>query len=96
MTLEALEDGDEQFKQDLLVSARKLVQCIEDGDANSLSIRLEELVKYRDTELYSELGKLTRELHDSLNNFQLDSKIASRSEERRVGKECRSRWSPYH
>ena len=24
------------------------------------------------------------------------SKIADRSEERRVGKECRSRWSPYH
>ena len=22
--------------------------------------------------------------------------IPSRSEERRVGKECRSRWSPYH
>ena len=29
----------------------------------------------------------------------LDGKIArkyNRSEERRVGKECRSRWSPYH
>ena len=24
------------------------------------------------------------------------SKEFSRSEERRVGKECRSRWSPYH
>src|SRR3712207_9266432 len=24
------------------------------------------------------------------------SKTAHRSEERRVGKECRSRWSPYH
>ena len=24
------------------------------------------------------------------------SSVASRSEERRVGKECRSRWSPYH
>ena len=24
------------------------------------------------------------------------SKINLRSEERRVGKECRSRWSPYH
>ena len=24
------------------------------------------------------------------------SGIGSRSEERRVGKECRSRWSPYH
>ena len=25
-----------------------------------------------------------------------DSYISKRSEERRVGKECRSRWSPYH
>ena len=25
-----------------------------------------------------------------------DILIISRSEERRVGKECRSRWSPYH
>ena len=25
-----------------------------------------------------------------------DSTINERSEERRVGKECRSRWSPYH
>ena len=27
---------------------------------------------------------------------EIDFKDASRSEERRVGKECRSRWSPYH
>ena len=26
----------------------------------------------------------------------LDRMSLSRSEERRVGKECRSRWSPYH
>ena len=26
----------------------------------------------------------------------LDVHITTRSEERRVGKECRSRWSPYH
>ena len=25
-----------------------------------------------------------------------EQKIQIRSEERRVGKECRSRWSPYH
>ena len=25
-----------------------------------------------------------------------ESLIRNRSEERRVGKECRSRWSPYH
>ena len=27
---------------------------------------------------------------------QGDLATATRSEERRVGKECRSRWSPYH
>ena len=25
-----------------------------------------------------------------------DGRVVKRSEERRVGKECRSRWSPYH
>ena len=28
--------------------------------------------------------------------FRCDNKAVQRSEERRVGKECRSRWSPYH
>ena len=28
--------------------------------------------------------------------LQLVAELSSRSEERRVGKECRSRWSPYH
>ena len=27
---------------------------------------------------------------------KIEIERASRSEERRVGKECRSRWSPYH
>ena len=27
---------------------------------------------------------------------EIRTDIATRSEERRVGKECRSRWSPYH
>ena len=33
-------------------------------------------------------------LVDSFNTLMIQ--IMSRSEERRVGKECRSRWSPYH
>ena len=32
----------------------------------------------------------------SVNVQAADNKDKSRSEERRVGKECRSRWSPYH
>ena len=36
---------------------------------------------------------------DVLNDWKrtlIDEQGAVRSEERRVGKECRSRWSPYH
>ena len=29
-------------------------------------------------------------------NFYYMKQMQTRSEERRVGKECRSRWSPYH
>ena len=43
---------------------------------------------------------ITRILEDSGISASLttssDSKKELRSEERRVGKECRSRWSPYH
>src|SRR5476651_1369529 len=37
-----------------------------------------------------------RELIDLSINETLNRTINTRSEERRVGKECRSRWSPYH
>ena len=30
------------------------------------------------------------------NRAIIDETFVDRSEERRVGKECRSRWSPYH
>ena len=35
-------------------------------------------------------------LEDPRVNDEYDYFIVGRSEERRVGKECRSRWSPYH
>src|SRR5256714_10696896 len=33
---------------------------------------------------------------DVVTGVDYDEDLAVRSEERRVGKECRSRWSPYH
>src|SRR5256885_12248127 len=42
-----------------------------------------------DTGAIADHGPLTVERHFLLDHFR-------RSEERRVGKECRSRWSPYH
>ena len=35
------------------------------------------------------------EMTELIPNFDRNN-LTSRSEERRVGKECRSRWSPYH
>ena len=34
----------------------------------------------------------------TVGDFEMKNRLvmAPRSEERRVGKECRSRWSPYH
>ena len=39
----------------------------------------------------------TREIRfRKINSIPVYARILTRSEERRVGKECRSRWSPYH
>ena len=46
----------------------------------------------RDT-LKKELEAVQEALHTKLYS---EKQLALRSEERRVGKECRSRWSPYH
>ena len=46
-----------------------------------------------DTDINSSAAKLAATVDQNNTNTQ---KATSRSEERRVGKECRSRWSPYH
>ena len=55
--------------------------------------------------LRNEMPLIVRDLDQALAKPFLDggaqwantpAEMAERSEERRVGKECRSRWSPYH
>ena len=44
-----------------------------------------------------EAVRLVGELRDKVSGSDVDVVFCvPRSEERRVGKECRSRWSPYH
>ena len=47
-----------------------------------------------DTTAYKKEGTTSRTFADEMSLRIKDS--SNRSEERRVGKECRSRWSPYH
>jgi ATP-binding cassette subfamily F protein uup len=46
----------------------------------------------------SGVGELLAQYHHAIidGDMQVLEKVQQRSEERRVGKECRSRWSPYH
>ena len=45
---------------------------------------------------YCETMQLAYSLLNKTNSLKTSVKSKPRSEERRVGKECRSRWSPYH
>src|SRR2546425_11563605 len=54
---------------------------------------------FRQVGIYSHVGQLYEpvDVHTLLYYKEAkDGQILERSEERRVGKECRSRWSPYH
>ena len=47
--------------------------------------------------LVTDAGKtLVQVIDDGKGMSKTDAGLTTRSEERRVGKECRSRWSPYH
>ena len=48
----------------------------------------------RETLIALDAGQRARRLEQQ--QAAIRSRLAARSEERRVGKECRSRWSPYH
>ena len=43
-----------------------------------------------------EMKRITQKQFDSFERATDGILYLPRSEERRVGKECRSRWSPYH
>ena len=62
------------------------MRLIAEKKGNEKMIDLKDFIKIA----YDELKKTADILKLSNGNIQL------RSEERRVGKECRSRWSPYH
>lgn len=61
--------------QDYVERARELVRHMEKGSADDAARILDELTKLREDSLFRELGKLTREFHEALNNFRLDSRI---------------------
>ncbi|MBT0584901.1 protein phosphatase CheZ [Alteromonas oceanisediminis] len=58
-----------------LEEAKQLVEYLEAGDNESAKALLEVASMKESIELFAEVGKLTRQLHDSLNSFQIDERI---------------------
>jgi len=62
-------------KQHLHEVSTRLIELIDKGDDSGIEKTLDELVSIRESSLFQELGKLTRELHDSIRNFELDDRF---------------------
>ena len=78
----------DQIKDEFIRTVRLIEEVYQDFGLNDYTFRL----SYRDpedTEKYFDDDAMWNKAQSML-------KDAMRSEERRVGKECRSRWSPYH
>jgi len=66
---------DKETRNDLLEKAKQLVAFLEAGDDEAASNTLEHLADYSESNLFREVGRLTRELHEAINGFLLDAKI---------------------
>lgn len=69
-------------KQALLEKAKLLVSLLEAEDASDESLKsaLDEMMALSENSLFHELGKMTREIHESIQNFRMDSRIADLAE----------------
>lgn len=64
-----------------LGKARQLVSELEAGNEAEAKRLIDDLAGVREAEMFQELGRLTRELHDALTNFKIDARIADLAEQ---------------
>ena len=60
--------------------ARRLAEIIEGGDEAQINSVIDEIIAKRQSSLFKEVGKLTRDLHDALNSFKLDARVGELAE----------------
>ncbi len=65
-----------EMRSTQLDKARQLVTHIEAGDEDLANGLIEELGRMHDSILFQEIGKLTRDLHEALNVFRMDSRLS--------------------
>ena len=67
--------------EDILKRAEDLVLELRQGNNDAADTILQEISKVKDTTLFSEVGKMTRQLHDALEHFRQDTRIYNIAEE---------------
>jgi len=82
--------GERTFQVDFDFQAHELSIETSDGDAREMRLAPRTVADF-----YGEFMSSLRSLGLEVKIWTTPVEVA-RSEERRVGKECRSRWSPYH
>ncbi|TPQ25023.1 protein phosphatase CheZ [Methylomonas koyamae] len=68
------------MNNELLQLARELVSALEKGDEATADQILDQVAGVRETQLFQEVGRLTRQLHDTMVSFSVDSKITEMTE----------------
>lgn len=71
---------DEENRHLYVEQAHALIDALESGQVDDAGVVLDDLTKMRETGLFQELGKLTRELHNTLTDFHLDSRLSELTE----------------
>jgi chemotaxis protein CheZ len=80
METPGVEEKEAQMRARQLESARQLVAHMESGDDESAGRLIEELGRMHESLIFQELGKLTRDLHEALNAFRMDSRLSEITE----------------
>ncbi len=74
------DSNQDDLESSLKTNARQLVDSLEHGNFGQAVQLINDLNKARDRCLYQEVGKLTRELHNAIVNFQLDPRMPHATE----------------
>ena len=71
----------EQAHNISLEQARELVALLEAGNQKKANAKLDEMYDRRNDKLFTSVGQLTRDLHEALQDFQLDPRIVQLTED---------------
>ena len=71
-------DSNQLDKSAILEKAKRLVEMLESEQVEDAAIEanIDEIMNIRESSLFHELGKMTREIHDSIMNFRMDSRVS--------------------